>query len=172
MGLAQLWLPTFDPKPQWIRRAERAIRRALELDPGNADAHCARGRLLWSPAKGFQHRAAFRALRQALNLNPGCYQARLWTGVVMQHVGLLEEAKEETAAVLATNLDDVFTLHSAGHTAHFVGNYDEAQEYYARVLAIEPSHLWANIFLPASPLYAGDLQLAEEKIREIGRAHV
>ncbi len=156
---------SFDPKPRWLREAERAARRALAIDPGHADGHCARGRILWAPAKGFQHRAALRALRQALRLNPGCQQARIWASVVLQHVGLIEEATEEIKAVLATNPDDAYTLHNAAHVAHFAGNYQEAKEYFARALSLEPSHLWANIFLPASPLYAGELDLAEEKLR-------
>src|SRR5262249_59981481 len=68
---------TFEPGPQWFRKAEQAIRRALAIDPENAEAKCARGQVLWSPAKRFQNRAALRALAEALRLNPDCPQARV-----------------------------------------------------------------------------------------------
>ncbi len=156
---------SFDPKPNWIRLAERAIRRSIRLDPGNPDGYCARGRLLWSPAKGFQHRAALRALGQALRLNPGCHQAQLWKGTILNHVGLLEEAKEEITAVLAANPDDAYTLNQAGQLATYLSNYEAAEEYFARALTLDPSHLWATLFSPAASLYAGDLKRAEEKVQ-------
>ncbi len=156
---------SFEPKPDWIRQAEQAIRRALALDPSNMDAHCLRGRVLWSPAKKFQHRAALKALERALRVNPGYYQALLWKSIVYTHVGLLEEARQEAAAALATNPDDALTVFSMGHASQFGGDYEGAQEYFARALSIEPSHLWANIFFPGVSLYAGNLERAAEKIR-------
>src|SRR6516165_12819293 len=56
----------FEPQRQWLRHAEHAARRALTLDPANADAKCVRGRILWTPPKRFQVRAALRALCSAL----------------------------------------------------------------------------------------------------------
>jgi serine/threonine protein kinase/Tfp pilus assembly protein PilF len=155
----------FDPKPDWTRRAERATRRALALDPGNADAHCARGRMLWSPEKNFQHRPALRALGQALRLNPGCHQAQLWKGIVLNHIGLFEEAKEHITAALATDPDDPTTLNQAGQLAAYLGEHAASQEYFARALAINPSHFWATLFSPVAPLYAGQLERAEEKVQ-------
>ena len=69
---------TQEPNPRWLRRASEAIRKALALDRHNAEAHCARGRLLWTPAQKFQNRPALRALRDALHINPGCHAARIW----------------------------------------------------------------------------------------------
>src|SRR5207302_3664539 len=56
---------TFEPGVRWVRRGDRAIRRALKLDPRNAEAHCERGRALWTPAGNFRNRAALRALSAA-----------------------------------------------------------------------------------------------------------
>ncbi len=156
---------SFDPNPKWIRQAERAVRRALALDPANVSALCARGRVLWAPAKGFQHRAALRALNQAIQLNPGCQQAWLWTGIIFSHVGLQQESLEKGAIAVAGNPDDPMTIFSVGHSKQLAGQFDEAQEYFARILRLEPSHLWGNIFAPGVFLYMGRLDRAEEKIR-------
>lgn len=156
---------SFEPGPRWMRAAERASRRALALDPSHPDAHCTRGRILWSPAKHFQHRAALRALDHALRLNPGCHPALQWRATVFSHVGLLAEAKEGFTAALATDPDDAYTLQGLGSLAVYSGNYEEGEEYYARALSVDPSHLFANVFSPGAPLYAGKLEHAEEKMR-------
>jgi len=156
---------SFDPDPKWIRQAERAVRRALTLDPTNVNALCARGRVLWAPAKGFQHRAAVRAFDQALRLNPSCHQASLWTGIVYCHVGLHQEAIEKGAVAVASNPDDPMTIWSLGHSKQLAGEFEEAKEYFARTLRLEPTHVWGNIFFPGVHLYSGRLDRAEEKIR-------
>jgi serine/threonine protein kinase/Tfp pilus assembly protein PilF len=156
---------SFDPKPVWSQRADRAVRRALALDASNADAYSARGRLLWSPARDFKHTLALRALDKALKLNPGCNQARLWRGVILNHIGLFDEARAEFAAALAVNPDDAYVLNQMAHMRAYQGNYAEADEYFARALSLDPSHLWANIFSVAPAIYSGNLERAEEKIR-------
>jgi TolB-like protein/Tfp pilus assembly protein PilF len=156
---------SFDPNPKWIRQAERAVRRALALDPANVNALCARGRVLWAPARGFQHRPAVRAFDQALRLNPGCHQAWLWTGIVYAHVGLQQEAIEKGSVAVASNPDDPMTVWSLGHAKQLAGEFEEAKEYFARTLSLEPTHVWGNIFFPGVHLYSGRLDRAEEKIR-------
>jgi len=156
---------SFDPKPGWSQRADRAVKRALALDPVNAEAYSTRGRLLWSPAKNFKHTLALRALNQSLKLNPGCHHARLWKGVIFNHIGLFPEARAEFSSVLAVNPDDAYTLNQLAHMSVYLGEYAEAEEYFARALTIDPSHLWANIFSVAPAMYSGDLDRAAEKIR-------
>jgi len=156
---------TFEPGPQWFRRAEQAIRRALAIDPQNAEAKCARGQVLWSPAKRFQNRAALRALGEALRLNPGCQQARIQQGLVFLHVGLLEQAREGLREALAANPDDARTLVFIGQTALFQGNYEEAAEYHTRALKIDPASIWGNLFAPTINIYYQQPERAAEKLR-------
>ena len=160
---------SFDPNPKWIHKAERAVRRALSLDPANVNALCAHGRVLWAPSKGFQHRPAVRAFDQALRLNPSCHQASLWTGIVYCHVGLHQEAIEKGVVAVASNPDDPTTIWSLGHSKQIAREFDEAEDYFARTLRLEPSHVWGNIFFPGVHLYAGRLDRAEEKIRVAGQ---
>jgi TolB-like protein/tRNA A-37 threonylcarbamoyl transferase component Bud32/Tfp pilus assembly protein PilF len=160
-----LMATVFEPKPAWFRQADRAIRRALALDKNCAEAHSARGRVLWTPSKGFKNRLALRAFAQALRLNPGCYSALLWSCTIKMHVGLHEESSEGLALALASHPDDAFALVFAGQTAQYQGKYEEADEYQARALALDPSNLWANVFHPTAPLYMGQLDRAEKSIR-------
>ena len=92
---------TQEPNPRWLRRASEAIRKALALDRHNAEAHCARGRLLWTPAQKFKNRPALQALREALHINPGCHAARIWQCLILLHLGLHDEARAGLMEALA-----------------------------------------------------------------------
>ena len=69
------------------------MRRAFEIDPDNADAHFTKGRILWTPACGFEHCGALRSFGRCLALQPGSHQAGLWRALVLVHVGLLDEVR-------------------------------------------------------------------------------
>jgi serine/threonine protein kinase/tetratricopeptide (TPR) repeat protein len=155
----------FEPGPTWIKRADRAIRKALALDRNNAEAIAARGQVLWTAANGFQNRAALRALGDALRVNPGCLRASAWRGCIFMHVGLLEDARRGLTEALASNPDDPFTLVFLGQTNLYSGKYDQALEYHDRAIAVDASNIWANIFAPTMPLYQRDLAKAEHRIK-------
>jgi tetratricopeptide (TPR) repeat protein len=160
---------TFEPGPHWIARAEKAARRALALDRHNPDAQCARGRILWTPARKFQNRPAIRALGEALKLAPGHPGALVWKCLVFLHVGLLEEAREGLHAAIAADPSDAFALTFLAQTAVYTGKFDEAREYFARALIFDPAGIWANLFAPSAPLYSRQWPQAEEKIRAAKR---
>ena len=155
----------FEPGPKWIARAEKAVRRALTLDRNNVEAYVARGRLIWTPAKNFQHRAALRALGQALERRPRHDQALSWQGLVLMHIGLQSRAKEYLTTALAVCPDNTFTLTMLGTNALYEGQYDEARDWHSRALSIDRASLWANLLSPAAPLYAGQLEKAADAIR-------
>jgi tetratricopeptide (TPR) repeat protein len=156
---------SFDPKPVWMRHAERATRRALTLDPSNAAAHCSRGRILWSPAKSFQHRLAVKEMDQALRLRSGHSHAHLWRCIIFTHIGLHDHARTDGLAALAANPDDPLTLFSLAHAEWSRNEFDAAEDYFDRTIAADPSHLWGHLFAPMVPIYRGDLALAEKKLR-------
>jgi DNA-binding winged helix-turn-helix (wHTH) protein/Tfp pilus assembly protein PilF len=135
---------TFEPGVHWLRRGDRAIRRALKLDPRNAEAHCERGRVLWTPARNFKNRAALRALSTALQLSPGCQPARIWQSVIFLHVGMLEEAKEGLLSVLDTDPENAFSLVFLGQIAMYRWDFDEAEEYHLRAFHVDPTNIWAH----------------------------
>ena len=156
---------TQEPHPRWLKRASEAIRKALSLDRHNAEAHCARGRLLWTPAEKFKNRPALRALREALHINPGCHAARIWQCLILLHLGLHEDARAGLMEALAAQPDDAFTLVFIGQCAMYRCDYAEAREYNARALSVDPTHIWGNGFSPGVALYEGRLEEAEERIK-------
>jgi eukaryotic-like serine/threonine-protein kinase len=156
---------TSSASPHWVRDAEKALRKAISLDPDNAEARCAQGRILWTPAKKFQNGPALRALSRALRINPGCQPARVWQALIFNHVGMLKEAKEGLLMALAARPDDAFTNVFLGHTAMSGWNFEEAEECLDRALRYDPVNIWANVFKPTVMIYAGKLDGAEARIR-------
>jgi eukaryotic-like serine/threonine-protein kinase len=156
---------TSSASPHWVRDAERALKKAISLDPDNAEARCAQGRILWSPAKRFQNGPALRALSRALRLNPGCQPARLWRALIFNHIGMLKEAKHGLLLALAARPDDAFTNVFLGQTAMSQGNFEEAEECLDRALRYDPVNIWANVFQPTALIYAGKLDRAQTRIR-------
>ena len=156
---------TFEPLARWINQADRASKRALQIDSQNAEALAAKARLLWTPSRGFQNRQALRALKAALRANAGSHRARVWQSLVMIHVGLLDEALEGLREALAAHADDNFTLTFLGQALNFAGDYEASAEYFARVLLSDPADQWSALFSGANLVYAGRLEAAEEQLR-------
>lgn len=156
---------TFDNNADWFVHAEHAIRAALQLDPSNADAHCAEGQLLWTPHRYFASVAALNALNRALAINPGCHQAQVWRGLILLHLGLHDEARRGLFTALVQNPEDARAMVFIGQNALYAGDFDEAHEYHARALAADPGNIWANLFFPTVPLYSGRTEGAMDKIR-------
>jgi TolB-like protein len=73
-------------------RAFAAIQKAFALDPDSAEAHLARGRLLWRQSHGFPHRAAIAEFRLAAAARPNLGAAWSEIASVLIHVGHLDEA--------------------------------------------------------------------------------
>lgn len=156
---------TFDATPNWYKKGELAMRRALALDPTNAQAHCAHARVLWTPLKGYKNRQALLALRESLQRRPGYHPALVWQCLIFLHVGMIDEAVEGLHRALATQPDDGFTLTFLGQARMLQGDYDEAESWFKRALALDPASLWVNLFAPMVPLYGKNPEDAVEIIK-------
>ena len=84
------------------------------------------------------------------------------------HVGLHDEARSCLQAALEEQPDDLFAMITLGEVSRYVGDHTTAQEYYERTLALEPAHVYGNMFVPAGLLYLDELETAE---RALVKAH-
>jgi DNA-binding SARP family transcriptional activator/Flp pilus assembly protein TadD len=92
--------------PDLLQKGFLAADRALALDPGQANAHVARGRLLWTPGSGFAHQAAVAEYLRAIERDPASVEARVALGLTYIHMGLLDEAIEEFATAMSLDPAD------------------------------------------------------------------
>lgn len=119
-------------------RAERAARRALELDPTLAEAHASLGFLRFQA--DWDVEAAERGLRLGLELNPNYAQAHAWLSSVLRAQGRGAEAVAE--ARRARQLDPFSAVMNRylGFTLAKTGNCVEAQRHATTAIELDPQH--------------------------------
>ena len=121
----RFFLFTPDEK-KWEERAFVAVEKALSLDPDLAEAHLARGRLLWTPSNQFPHDKVIQEYRRALSFNPSLDEARNQLALVYGHVGLLDEAFQELERAVAINPSNTLVRFRIGEMLLFQGKYEQA----------------------------------------------
>jgi serine/threonine protein kinase/tetratricopeptide (TPR) repeat protein len=156
-----------DSDPKWLELGEQAIARALELDPVQCTALCARSMIVWSPSRGFQNRAALRALNAAIKIDPVRPTARHQRSAILWHLGFLDAAQHDAEEIQSTN--PVLSCMHQGAVALQRGNFDESAEFYARALEIEPNGILNHLMSPIPILYAGRLDEARAAIDKARR---
>lgn len=129
----------------YYAQAEKAARRALELDPRLPDAlvSMARVRMYWH----LDYAGARRELQRALAIQPRHYWALAVSGYLLQSLGQADEAHE-----FRTRLVEVDPLHPTSHWSMANGylcarRYDLARKKIDDVLAMDPKHFEANLGL-------------------------
>jgi len=83
--------------------AEVALAKALDLNADLAEAHFARGLILWTKTKGFPHEQAVLSFKRSLQLDANADEAHHQLSMVYSHVGLLEAACEHVKTAIELN---------------------------------------------------------------------
>ena len=89
--------------PQWEEKGFAAAQKALNLDAESAEAHYARGMMLWRPSHGFPSREALQELRKALTSRPDFDEAWHMHAAILMHVGHQAAAAREIQRALEIN---------------------------------------------------------------------
>ncbi|SLN53740.1 DNA-binding transcriptional activator CadC [Oceanibacterium hippocampi] len=127
-ALIHMWLHDLD-------EAERAARRAIELDPNFAGAYSSLGSILDFAGR---HEDAIKALQYALRLDPGYGIARQFLGRTLFSLHRYGEAEEiyRQRLVTAPN-SDLARCYLAAICGH-LGRREEARRLWREVQAISP----------------------------------
>jgi len=138
---------------QLEERAFAAIEKAFALDPTCAEAHLARGHLLWRQSHGFPHRAALAEFRLAAAAQPNLEEAYWEIAGILMHVGHLDEALVELRKTQAINPSEPRGFARTAEVYLFQGkpqlSLDEHRRSTGRVNMpiMEFDHVWSLIDL-------------------------
>jgi serine/threonine-protein kinase len=117
-------------------KARAAAQKALEIDPGLAEAHCSLGNILWHE---FEWKAGERELRKAIELRPDYATAHQWLAELLSETGRIPEARAEIALALRADPTALIIHVAAGNIELLDRNFEGAREPYRRALEMDPS---------------------------------
>lgn len=120
-----------------------AVEKALTLDPELADAHFARGMLIWTSDYRFPHTEAIAALKRTLELNPNHDEAHHQLGLIYFHIGLLDEAWSEIAEAVEINPGNNLARYRLGVIELYRGDDEGAYAIFNSTPLHRNPSLWA-----------------------------
>ncbi|MGA8005415.1 MAG: tetratricopeptide repeat protein, partial [Burkholderiales bacterium] len=145
-----------------------ALRRAVELDPSLAAAHCNLGSVYKD--KGALDSALMSYLRAAA-LDPRLMEAHYGLGQVLSDQRRWEEAAESFARAIALAPDSPDAHYEAGHAQLAVGNWRQALKHYRRAVALRPGFAkarWTLVMAQLAPVPDAETD-PEERRRAFAR---
>jgi eukaryotic-like serine/threonine-protein kinase len=155
-------------------RGKAALRRALELEPNLAEAHCssAMASLLFD----WDWATSEASFRRAVELRPDFSMAHVWYAVFLMSRGRHDEAIARS--LLAAELDPLnITIHAVvGECHHFAGRFEEALARHRATLELDPGNpralVWSARTYRALGRPADALPLVERALAQWGRMPV
>lgn len=123
----------FDPRGELADKARIAVEMAMFLNPELADAHLAKGNLLWTRANGFPHVAAWREFRRAAELSPSLSAAHDRLALVYMHAGAADAALREAKEAAALDPLNFWARYRMGFVLLYSGRFQESLVWLQRL---------------------------------------
>jgi len=119
-----------DERKRLNEDAQVAVERCLSIDPNLAEAHLARGLILWSHANRFPHELAIQSYKRAIALDPNLDEAHHQLGLIYLHLGLFDKARAEIAKALEINPSNTLARFRYGVIDLYRGKYEDAYSLF------------------------------------------
>jgi tetratricopeptide (TPR) repeat protein len=157
LATAYVLLPyyTGSPRTDCLKKAKEYALKALSLDPNQAEAHVALGKLAYF---AMEVPESAREYQRAIELKPNYATAHQWYGNdSLSAMGRFEDAIAESRR--AVELDPLSPIINAdlGVTLYLARRYDAAEAQMRKTVAIDPSFFYAHYNLGIVLQLKGDL---------------
>jgi tetratricopeptide (TPR) repeat protein len=156
-------------------QAEASLKRALELDPGNAAAFAFYAEVLANKSLSVLGDLgtidkAIEASRRAQELAPSAMETHRARGFVLEYTGNYEEALREFSAAVAIS-PNIADLHLAlGRNYRYLEQYDLAVEEFNRANALNPSDPLPDTYTSRTYATVGEfakaVQYAQQAVKD------
>ena len=148
-------------------KARAAGRRAIELDPENAEALFTLATTIYQFDLGWTEAAEL--YRRAIELDPGYSQGLAWYCWFLGAAGHLEASLPWCERAVDLDPLRVHSVAQTGETLMLLGRYEEGLRLLARALAIRPDFTWPRGLTAVGLAMLGRLDEAEGELRTYAR---
>jgi len=131
----------FDARDFNLRQADKASKKALELEPELAEAHVSRG-IVTSLTHQFAE--AEQAFEKAMKLEPKMFEAAYWYGMGLQAEGRFEDAVKMFERASTLRPEDYQSAHFLGQAYKSLGREEEEKTHLRRGLSLMEGSLELN----------------------------
>ena len=153
-----------DTPSDWEEKARQSARKALELDPNNADAYYALAILTQMTNQNLTEFKHYAEKTVSLNPNDSFILADL--GTWMGYAGQWEIAREWVAKSMQLNPKHQSWLWQTWHLNHFLkGEYRESRDYALKMNL--PNNYMVQASLTAAYAMNGEQEKAEENLKHV-----
>jgi adenylate cyclase len=170
-GLAACYvlLPEYALRParEWLPKAQAAASKALDLEPGLAEAHAVLG---LAKSQLLDWKGAEVEFREAISLNPNYATAHHWYCTTLRSQGRFDEALTQIRRAQDMDPLSLIILANVGWCLQWSGQYDRSIEEAKRGLDLDPNFVPLHKQLAFSYLGKGLLPEARaefEKVRAL-----
>ncbi|AKL98395.1 tetratricopeptide repeat protein [Endomicrobium proavitum] len=152
--------------------AIRNFKKAVNIDPGNAEIYYYLGNAYYQQASLLNNSELFakaeNTLAKAIELNPNLEKAYLLIGVCFRANAKMDKARAwYRKALLEGNFSKAGFYNLIGHTFFEEKRYKEAAAYYERAIANDYAFIAAYCNLGDMYVLMGDTQAALEKYKKV-----
>jgi len=158
------WYRNINPE-ECLKKANRAAKKALEIDNTLGEAHAA---LASVKVDSLNWEEAEKNYKRALELSPGYATAHHWHGTYLMHVGRFDEAIHEFKRALELDTLSLVINRNYGELLCYAGQYDKAIKQLKKTLEMDPNfsetHTWLGLSYLKKSMYKEALEEFQKEI--------
>ena len=155
------------PAGDAAERSRSAAERALQLDPGSAEALYTLAITVFEYDHGWEEAA--RLFERAIALDPDYSQGLNWYCSFLSAIGRWEEAIPWCERSVELDPLRVHVLPQLGELLMLAGRYEDGLRPISRALALQPDFPWPRMLMALDLASLGRLDEAEESLRSYAR---